>query len=285
MADPPISSDTAKRIDELFVLRRAQQQQLDVLETAEDDTGVEDCYEAIDDISAEIADLSEGLVNHYVKRFLGASRVHADDLFQAGRLGLVEAMDDFDPERGRWSAWAGRYILREVHLEVQRLDHPLLTERQFRNRQEVLRALRDLQRETGTRPSFEDVAERAGVSVQVARSVIEIDMSDRSLDDPEAWDELDALVGAADARTHADQDPFLDERLMEELKVLTADMPMEQLFVFLRRYMDPESINGNPPPTLAEVGDAMGKNREWARRRELAVKQHFAAKGIVLPEL
>ena len=285
MGTPSFSEDAARRIDELFAHRRAVQKELDEAEFAGDEIAAESCYQVIEDDAAEITGLSEGLVRHYVRRFIGASREHEDDLCQAGRLGLVEAMDDFDPDQGRWSSWAGRFVLREVHRAVQAYDHPLLTERQFRSRQEVLRALRDLQRETGAPPSYEDVAKRAGVTVKVATSVIEIDMADRSLDDPAAWEELDALVGAADARTHADQDPFLDDRLMEELKVLTADMPPEQLFVFLRRYMGPESFHGNPPPTLAVVGNAMGKNREWARRRELAVKQHFAAKGIVLPEL
>ena len=282
---PSISEDAVRRIDELFVHRRALQKELDEAEIAGDEIAAERCYQEIDDDAAEITGLSEGLVRYYVRRFIGASREHEDDLCQAGRLGLVEAMDDFDPNKGRWSSWAGRFVLREVHSAVQAYDHPLLSERQFRSRQEVLRALRDLQRETGASPSYEDVAERAGVTVAVARSVIEIDMPHRSLDDAEAWEELDALVGAADARTHADQDPSLDDRVMEALNLLTADMPMEELFVFLRRYMDSESVHRSPPPTLAQVGQALGRNREWARRRELAVKQHFAARGIVLPEL
>ena len=287
VTEPTFSEDIATRVDELFSLLKSQQQLLDGFEASSDELSADECYSAIEDISAEIAALSDGLVYHFVRRFLGASRVHEDDLRQAGRLGLVEAMDSFDPAKGRWSSWAGRQILREVHLEVQKLDHPFLTERQFRTRQEVLRALRDLQKDSGSLPSYEDVAARAGVSLASAQAIINTDLPNLSLDDPDVWDELDALVGATQSRTSADQDPYLDERLIAAFGELTADMPIDEVFVLIHRLgiVDSLSVVSKGITTLDEIGDQLGKSREWVRRKENAARKRLADKGVELPKL
>ena len=47
-----------------------------------------------------------------VLRNFAPVRVHVDDLVQEGTLGLLQAADRLDPERGvRWSTWASYYMV------------------------------------------------------------------------------------------------------------------------------------------------------------------------------
>ena len=79
---------------------------------------------------------NRGLIGMWVKRYssLCATTCDADDLQQAGFLGLVRAAATWDPEQGSWSAWASYYIrsfmldalgLRKKRLKTLSLDAPL----------------------------------------------------------------------------------------------------------------------------------------------------------------
>lgn len=54
------------------------------------------------------------LVRFWVRRYAHLvgrdAALDVDDLAQAGALGLLEAWNTFDPERGRWSSWASVHI-------------------------------------------------------------------------------------------------------------------------------------------------------------------------------
>jgi RNA polymerase sigma-B factor len=53
------------------------------------------------------------LVHHLAQRFRGRGEPY-DDLFQVGTIGLLHAVDRFDPERGTFTAFAVPTILGEI---------------------------------------------------------------------------------------------------------------------------------------------------------------------------
>jgi RNA polymerase sigma-B factor len=110
----------------------------------------------IDHLLAELATLAEGdsrritlrrhvvetqlpLVHHLAQRFRGRGEPY-DDLVQVGTIGLLNAVDRFDPERGNFTAFAVPTILGEIR-------------RHFRDRgwaMRVPRRLQDLGRRVST---------------------------------------------------------------------------------------------------------------------------------------
>jgi len=68
----------------------------------------------------QIVDLNFGLVRNYAKRFTqNASHDDVQDFEGAGALGMMKAIDSYDPSRGPFASWAYKPILREVHRAVR----------------------------------------------------------------------------------------------------------------------------------------------------------------------
>lgn len=99
-----------------------------------------------------------GLVRHVVRRFAAAG-FDTEDLFQLGCLGLVKAVDRFDPGRGvEFSTYAVPLILGEIRCFL-RDDGPLRVSREVKR---VVRQARRMEEElraaTGRDPSLGDLA-------------------------------------------------------------------------------------------------------------------------------
>lgn len=99
-----------------------------------------------------------GLVHHVVRRFPGAS--DAEDLVQAGILGLIQAIDRFDPRRGvRFASFAVPYILGEVRACFHRLQSGAHVGRgAARLAQRARAAARELAQSLGREPSLRELA-------------------------------------------------------------------------------------------------------------------------------
>ena len=172
------SPDYGDRNVELFLERRALQDQL----AASEDGGerpverreVARLGRRLEDVTAEIVRFNLGLVRSYCKRFTSnSSRDDSADFEAAGMLGLMRAIDSFDPEQGRFGQWAFKPIQREVLRAVRDADHPNVNLGDFERRPEILRAFRHLQGEDERyNPSYEEVATLVGATVDQVRRVL-----------------------------------------------------------------------------------------------------------------
>jgi RNA polymerase sigma factor for flagellar operon FliA len=106
------------------------------------------------------------LVEHIVNRLVGhlPRKLQRDDLVQVGCLGLVEAAQRFDEERGiAFSTFAGRRLEGSIRDAIRREDW---MPRATRSRAAELARLEDtMQAESGERPTRERLAEAAGIGV------------------------------------------------------------------------------------------------------------------------
>lgn len=113
-----------------------------------------------------------GLVHTCARRFNGKG-VEYDDLFQAGCMGLVKAVDGFDETRGlKFSTYAVPVILGEI----RRLFRDGGTVKVSRSLKELsLRATRERDtffKEEGREPSVEELARRLGVEREQAAEAL-----------------------------------------------------------------------------------------------------------------
>ncbi|MCB9567442.1 MAG: RNA polymerase factor sigma-32 [Myxococcales bacterium] len=195
------------------------------------------------------------------------------DLVQEGNVGLIHAVNKFDPYRGvklsTYSGWWIRaYILKYI-LNNWRLVKIGTTQNQrklFFN----LRKQRAKLKAAGVDPTPEKIAEALDVSTaEVVEMERRMSSPDQSLNAPLGQDDGDGARTRMDVLEDDQADPAADveqrefkEILAEKLQRFGAELDGRELEIFNDRLISDE------PVTLQELGDRWGVSRERARQLE-----------------
>jgi RNA polymerase primary sigma factor/RNA polymerase nonessential primary-like sigma factor len=229
----------------------------------------------IDRVTGEIVNLNIGLVRSYTRRFGGtASAEDRADFESAGLLGLMRAVDSYDPDCGTFGQWAFKPIQREVLRAVRDIDHPNLNLSDFEKRPAILRTVRQLSSiDSRYRPSDEEVAAAAGVTVAQVRRVLappRLESMSQTVS-PGLDTEVAETIPSRDC---SPEDVLLSKTTLASLEKfgLTSLDPRE-LYVIVRRF----GLDGEPLEKLTEIGETLALSREAIRQIEskaLAKLQH-----------
>jgi len=173
------------------------------------------------------------LARSFALRYRGAPE-QLEDLIQVASLGLVKALDGFDPERGKsFVAYAAPTILGELRRHFR--DH-VWEIRVPRGLQERIAAVREavaqLSDEMGRSPSVSQISERLKLSEEAVWEALQAEDSRRtlSLDTPRSHDDGESVpmvetLGSPDRAYDAvevqlaAEDATLDEREREVLRL------------------------------------------------------------------
>jgi RNA polymerase primary sigma factor/RNA polymerase nonessential primary-like sigma factor len=229
----------------------------------------------LDDVTAEIISYNMGLVRSYTRRFSSTASVTDRQEFEsAGTLGLMRAVDSYDPECGSFGQWAFKPIQREVLRSVRDVDHSNLSLGDFEKRPAILRAYRQLKSlDESYEPTAEEVATLVGVPVAQARRVMnppKVESMHQRIgheDDAELGDTIESDAPGAEAQ-------ILSKITLAALETFGLPaMDARELYVIVRRF----GLDGDPIEKLADIGTTLGLSREAIRQIEskaLAKLQH-----------
>jgi RNA polymerase nonessential primary-like sigma factor len=233
------------------------------------------------------------LVVSIAKAYLGRG-VPLSDLIEEGNLGLMHAIDKFEPERGfRFSTYATWWIRQSVERALVYQGRVIrLPVNVVRELQQVLRARRTLENDAefvATRPEgirVEDVAALLGREVGQVADLLAMSEAPKSLDA--------SMDRASGEQTLGDS--LVDELALDPIS-MTQEHEVERLlegWMATLSQREKEVLEGRfglherDPETLEVLSTRLGLTRERVRQIQnealLKLKRHFVRQGIT-PEV
>ncbi|MGB3682406.1 MAG: RNA polymerase sigma factor RpoD/SigA [Rubrobacteraceae bacterium] len=205
------------------------------------------------------------LVISVAKKYRGMG-LPFEDLIQEGNLGLMKAIDKFDPDRGyRFSTYATWWIRQAVQRSVadkgRTIRVPVHMGEKIRK---MARTYNDLSAELEREPTDEEVAERLEWDVEQVRDVKSALPDATSLDQPIGSGEDASELGLF---IEDEREPEVGETVARDmesgwLEEAVEHLPERHREVLIRRY----GLDDREKATLATLSDEMDISRERVRQ-------------------
>ena len=221
------------------------------------------------DISRDaLVEANMGLVHSIAMSYSGKG-IEFDDLVQEGSIGLIKAVDKFDPSKGtRLSTYAYMKIKRQIQLSFTDLSNTVkVPEYMSNNLIKINSAYMELSHKFGREPSRVEIAEHLDITERAVElallSITDTVSADSPISSGSDEDEirLEDTLGDNSKFSRNDLTELADKELVETL--LDELIPRDQDIIRMRWNLD-----GEGERTYDEIGFVLGFVSETIRQAE-----------------
>ena len=213
------------------------------------------------------------------KKFRGQG-MPLEDLINEGNIGLMTAVDKFEPEKGYhfisyavW--WVRQAILKALAEQSRPVRLPLNRSNELI---QIVRAKNDLIHNKGiSDPSVDEVAAASGLDVTLVKNLLEVTRDMISFDSPIKGDEEgdSSYFDFVEDKAQSPEEDVVNHMMEKDVRGLLSVLGEKERDIIEKRY----GFNGNEPMSLKAIGDEYNLTKERIRQIEKAALQKLRNNG------